>query len=444
MNIINLKKKLGTESKAWASNISWVLGGKCISMLFFQAFDILIARLLKVEGYSEWAYFFSILSILYLLGWLGINTSSRVIVSKQTDENSRKTCLYSAAAVRIVVSIIACFILYLVSGKMAVVLNSDSKYPNLGILMKIGVGIILFNSFMEFFKEVFNGIQRYRNIFLISVFEYGGYFLFTVVMLWSNRAVSSVASAYLFAGILTTAVGGRLLQAEFMDYKKSKFDRTAAVGYIKEILRYAMPMFVISVGSIILIEMDVFMLGYMSDSHEIAIYNVAKQLCHKATHLNSSLFAGTLVTISIITIDNYKQRRSSFEKIKRMNYVLISAVAVALVIIGHWFVPIIYGREYEEAGKIMYILVLYYVLYGVSTLDSCFLDYQKKAGSRSIWFLSVEVINFVLDYLLIPKYGAMGAAIGTVTALVPYTVYAYVAVRNVFKSTEKLAIQNIR
>lgn len=214
---ISLKNKLGIESGTWTSNVSWVLAGKCVSMFFFQAFDIFTARFLNVIGYSEWAYFFSILSILYYLGWFGINASARVIVSKQTDRGSRNKCLYSAVVVRIVVSIVICFVLYLLSGKLAVALNSDNKYPDLEILMKIGVGVILFNSFMEFYKEIFQGIQKYRNIFLISVSEYGGYFLFTVVMLLITREVYGIAWAYLFAGVLTTVIGGQLLYTECKD-----------------------------------------------------------------------------------------------------------------------------------------------------------------------------------------------------------------------------------
>lgn len=442
MNKIRLKDKLGAESGAWASNVSWVIAGKCISMGFFQAFDILIARVLEVKGYSEWAYFFSVLSILYYFGWLGVNASSRVIVSKPTDRGTRNEYLYSAVITRIMVSVFVCIILFSISEKLTRALNPDNKYPHMAILMKVGVGIIFFNSFVEFYKDIFQGMQRYKYIFRISVFEYGGYFLFSAVLLFVNKEVYAVAWAYCAAGIITVIMATRLLIAEFKDGWSGILNRTVIVNHVVEILRYAMPMILLSVGSVVLMEMDVFMLGYMSNAHEIAIYNVAKQLCHKATHLNYSLAMGTVVSVSIITRDNYKQRRASFQKIRRMNYALILAVAIILVIIGHWFVPLFYGREFEEAGKIMYILTIYYAIYGVSMLNGFFLDYQKKAGSRSVWYLAAAAANFVLNYLLIPKFGSAGAAIATVVSQIPYAVYVFFAANNVFISIEKLVQNN--
>lgn len=56
------------------------------------------------------------------------------------------------------------------------------------------------------------------------------------------------------------------------------------------------------------------------------------------------------------------------------------------------------------------------------------------AKIRALWFISVIVINFSLNYLLIPKYGATGAAVATIASIIPYTIYCIYDVWKIFKN----------
>lgn len=42
------------------------------------------------------------------------------------------------------------------------------------------------------------------------------------------------------------------------------------------------------------------------------------------------------------------------------------------------------------------------------------------------------ITNFVLNYLLIPRYGSLGAAIATDVAILPYFVLLFIAVNKEF------------
>ena len=84
-------------------------------------------------------------------------------------------------------------------------------------------------------------------------------------------------------------------------------------------------------------------------------------------------------------------------------------------------VSVFYGIEYKMAGVVMRFLIPYYALYSISNFYGSFLDFRQQAKFRSICFISVIVINLTLNYLLIPIYGAEGAAIATDISLIPYT-----------------------
>lgn len=57
---------------------------------------------------------------------------------------------------------------------------------------------------------------------------------------------------------------------------------------------------------------------------------------------------------------------------------------------------------------------------------------------RALWYISVIVINLTLNYLLIPKYGAVGAAIATIVSILPYVSYCVYAVKKIFQDKDAL------
>ncbi len=73
-------------------------------------------------------------------------------------------------------------------------------------------------------------------------------------------------------------------------------------------------------------------------------------------------------------------------------------------------------------------------MYGISSLYANFLDFMGHARIRAMWFISVIVINFSLNYLLIPLYEATGAAVATTASIIPYTIYCIYDVWKIFKN----------
>ncbi len=100
---------------------------------------------------------------------------------------------------------------------------------------------------------------------------------------------------------------------------------------------------------------------------------------------------------------------------------------------GKFAIQIIYGTQYTDAGRILIFLIPYYFLFCVSSLYANFLDFMGHAKQRSLWFLSVIAINYIFNYLLIPKYAGIGAALATTISIVPYTIYCIYDVAHLFK-----------
>lgn len=417
--------KLKLKKNLMAQNTLWSFTGKIVAMLFLVILDVIAARMLSVENYAEWVFFFSILTMLFYVGWMGINTSAKVYVSKCIETRERDNCIRASLMLRFVVSVIIAVLIMIIMPRVAGYLGYPYKYPELKTLLCIAAILVFFNSFTEYFKEIFIGLQEYKNLFMITACEYGGYFLFSIIMLLCNSTVQSIALGYAVSGICIFFIGFFLFRNKIgvryintdIHYKE----------YIAPVIKYALPIAVISFGGLILVEMDTFMLGLLSTKVEVANYSIAKSFCSKATHVNYALTVGTMTTFSVLTAENIKEKRKQFNKLNKINLLITFGISSVMLVFSTIAIVILYGEEYRSAGTIMCLLVPYYALYSISNFYSAFLDFRGKATFRSVCYISIIIINLVLNYLLIPIYGAKGAAIATDLSMVPYTVLVTIA-----------------
>lgn len=409
----------------WTSNITYTFAGKVVAAFTMMLLDIVAARFLGVETYAEWAYFFSILTMLFYLGWFGINDSIRVYVSKCPNEKDLSDCLHASHVVRITCSLVISLAVFAIMPLLAGKLGYPEKYPNLLWLLGISRGLVFLNSITDFYKMLFTGLSDFKKACMITAAEYSGYFVFSLLFLVLFHSVKALAYGYLLGG---AAVG--ILDVYFLSKRQRDFFRqfrSSCLRYCKPILRYAIPIMVISMGSLVLVEMDTFMLGLFSTAENVATYNIAKNLCLKALHINFTITTGTINTFAIINASNVKEQRQSFAKVVRVSALATIFVSICFLVFAEIAIRVIYGSDYIQAATLLRALIPYYALTGISNLYAGFLDLRGKAGFRSICYLGGALINLVLNYLWIPRYGAMGAAVATVVSVIPYSVMTILA-----------------
>lgn len=395
--------------------------GKIVAMVFYMLLDIVCARILNVETYAEWVFFVAILTVMYYIGWLGINNSTKVFVSKEVKQERRNACISSALILRLIGSILVVCLLFIIAPEIAKVLGYPQKYPHLLELLFLAPVIVFFNSFSEFYKALFMGLQKFKNLFVITAVEYAGYFFYAIILFSIVKRVEGIAGGYICSGITVFLVGAVLLKKITGRCEPVSWDERIHT-YILPIMKYAIPIAIISIGGLILVEMDTFMLGILSTKEQVATYGIAKNFCSKATHINYALTVGVMTEFSILNSENLKEKKKKFLKVSNLNIAIAVAVSLGFLILGPFVIVLLYGNGYEMAGTTLQVLVPYYFLYSVSNFFSSFLDFQGAAKFRSLCYMSVVLINLVLNFLMIPRYGAKGAAIATSISLVPYTV----------------------
>ena len=403
-----------------AQNTIWSFASKFVAMIFYMLLDVLLARILGVEDYAEWVFFYSVLTMLFYFGWMGINSSVKVFVSKEENSLNKRYCITASVQLRLLYSIIAALIIFFVAPRLSEILGYPDKYKHLQYLMLSSSILVFLNSFSEFFKELSMGLEKFKMLFCITFLEYGGYFLFVLLFLYISRSIYGIVWGYVCSGICVVAFGVYILK-KYILIKKEDFILSLK-RYALPIVKYAVPIAIISFGGLILIEMDTFMLGILSKKEDVAVYGIAKNLCSKATHINYALTVGTMTTFSVFNRKDYADKIKKFMKVSNLNLAVTLVISIVFLVIGPFAINIIYGKQYMEAGRVLRALTPYYALYGISNFYSVFLDFQGKAKFRSFCYISIIILNFSLNYILIQIIGATVEAIATSISLIPYTI----------------------
>ena len=191
--------------------------------------------------------------------------------------------------------------------------------------------------------------------------------------------------------------------------------------YIAKIVKYALPLLFLYVFFMLTSELDMLMLGYMTNEEEVGIYAIVKQIVVKLPQISIALSMGTMQQFAQLNNENRQRLIQTFHKLLKINTAIFGAITIGIFTLSWFFIPLIFGEAYTNSIYPLYILSIYTVCFSFNIFFNQFLDYQGLANKRVFNATIAFVLNITGNYLLIPQYGAIGAAIATSFSYLPYT-----------------------
>jgi O-antigen/teichoic acid export membrane protein len=192
------------------------------------------------------------------------------------------------------------------------------------------------------------------------------------------------------------------------------FTFTKDIGPIVEIARAALPYTLLTLMNVVYNKIDVFMLKRLSNEYEVGVYAGATQFIYPFMFVSSALMSAIYPMLTRnLTV------RDAFDKIHAMSTYILGAIG--LLMSGFLFLasPVFYdyffAHKYDAALPIYRILVWYLAL--VFFYGGYSNTIVAKGGVKFLLALNVVMIavNVIGNVFAIPLYGAVGAAIVTIS-----------------------------
>ncbi|MBQ3157346.1 MAG: oligosaccharide flippase family protein [Clostridia bacterium] len=202
----------------------------------------------------------------------------------------------------------------------------------------------------------------------------------------------------------------------------------------REALRHLRPCALLSISVIavsVYRQMDKVMIGALSDMHQTGLYENAEKIILCLAGFISAVGTVMLPKISHMTA------QGRMDEVKRhidasMDLVMcmVCALGFGLASIAPEFAPLFYGEAFTGSGWLMIPLAATLLTIGfANVIRTQWVLPQQRDNIFIKSVLTGAAVNVVFNALLIPRFGAMGAAAATVAAELSVPVVQFILLR---------------
>lgn len=212
-------------------------------------------------------------------------------------------------------------------------------------------------------------------------------------------------------------------------YTKKGFN----TAYIKHALKISVPLILHGAALNILSNSDRIMITWLADASQAGIYSLVYSL--------GMVTYAITVSIDGIWIPWFtnKMKEKSYDEINYItkDYIkLITYIMCGLIIVSPEILKILASKSYWEGIKLIPIIIVANFLFFAYNIYSNLEHYYKKSNQITALTILAAVLNLVLNYIFIPKFGYVAAAFTTAISyfviFILHSIYSKTLNSNVF------------
>ncbi|MEW6379051.1 MAG: flippase [bacterium] len=385
------------------ANMGWLLANEFLRMGIGLCVGVWLARYLGPAQFGMLSYALAFVGLFSVLVGLGLDG---IVVRDLVNHPDGGNEILGSA-----------FMLQLFGGSlafMAVIAISRVMHPKESHLRWV-IGIIAFGLIFQSSKSIdlwFQSQVKSKYTVISEITSFIVLSLTKVILILRGASLVFFALAYLFQVI-------EIMISQIFFYHrsgKSVFLWEPSVQCAKRLLAEAWPLIISGFAIMIYMKIDQIMLLEMSGENAAGIYAAAVRLSEVwyfiPTVIASSVFP-SLVKSKKAGGKTYLTRLQSYFDLSAL---LAYGLAIPFSLFAPFILNTLYGSAYQGADRIfaIHIWAGLFVFLGISRGQ-----YLVNEGLLKFSFFSTAigaVINMVLNFILIPKYAGVGAAIATVAA----------------------------
>jgi PST family polysaccharide transporter len=178
--------------------------------------------------------------------------------------------------------------------------------------------------------------------------------------------------------------------------------------------RDAWPFAVINLAAIAYSRVDVLMLAAWRGDTEAGVYGVASRLTELGLVLPGIVISTLLPTLARLREIDRPAYHARVQYLCTLTTWLCLALALGLTLIAPWFIHVTYGPAFAGAAPVVAISAwsIVFAMQGAARGQWLLLENLQRFG---LWYVLMGCLtNVTLNALLIPPFGAIGAAIAAV------------------------------
>jgi O-antigen/teichoic acid export membrane protein len=408
-------------SKSIAKNFMYNLLLQIVNLFMPLITVPYVSRILGKEGIGVYSYTFSIVQYFIILGTLGISMyGNRQIAYVRNNKEEMSKTFWSITFFKVITTSIALLVYILFFG-------FNKAYGDIYLIesMNIIAAMIdiswLYMGLEDFKKTVTRNLAvKVIGVACIFIFVKSYQDLYKYIII--NALMSLLGNLVMWIYIPRTVLN---IKIKFIDMMKHIIP--------------ALQLFIPQIAVQIYLVLDKTMLGNLASVGEVGLYEQSEKIIKLVLGLVTSLGVVMLPRMSNTFANGNKEKVNEYlnNSLQGVSYVSIP-MAVGVAAVSKEFVPWFFGKDFSSVSYL--IIVLSPILFFIAISNVLGIQYLLPSNRTNEFTASVTIgaiINVILNFILIPKYKAIGTCVATVIAEFAVTLVQYIYIR---KNIEKKSL----
>jgi len=410
----------------YAKETFWALASKGVAFVFYYALVYFLTRQMTVEVWGDWSAFLALLNIVLLISDQGINAANKRYIAKSRDSTELGGLVCATFTLRVLASLLFTVVIALLIPPLLSWLHQAN---HIGLMQRSLLLIALYRV-MDYFKSLFEALHRLRSTFIISTVEHSLKLILVLLLYRGGDEFFTIVTAFTVAVAVALAVGFVLTIQRI----PGMFVPRQAWPNIRQLYLYSLPVFLMSIAAFISPEIDTIMLKNLATDYETGIYSAAKQIVIFLPHIALAFSMGIIPGISIFEEAAAPIQRRSYYRLLAGLAGLYVIVCLGVVMFARWGMGLFFRPEYHTASTTLLVLIPFVVFNAATIFSGSLMLYRGLAWQRLANIGVTIAANVFLNWLLIPVWGAVGAAAASSLAYLPYCLLNLTAADKAFSA----------
>ncbi|VVB74130.1 Polysaccharide biosynthesis protein [uncultured archaeon] len=384
----------------------WVTSGHVITLVVAFATNILLARMLDKDNWGIFATLMAVVSFLSTIADLGLNYSifHRASSLSGSSAKSIRERLSTLFTYKLLFILLIGGAIYLSSG----LLSEFFRIPGgQGYFEVSAVFFVVYNVFATI-DVVFSGLKMFKEGSAISLAHNIFRLAFSYLLIVFGMGVNGALLGYLSAISISVLVQ-HLFVGKYISIMRDKSED------VKETLTYGFFFGIGSLATVIALWMDSIIIGVMMGATAVGVYRISLSI---ATSVGGLLGVVNKVFFPFLASSESKGIDSIGQLNTALKYGAFFAfpAMVGLAIASEGIVDVFYTSQYSDA--VLPMIILSYVCFDMifTSLVISYLGARKETGILASSSVAATAINFILNIVMIPMFGLVGAAFASIAS----------------------------
>jgi O-antigen/teichoic acid export membrane protein len=386
-------------------DLATTMGVRLLALPLALASSVIMARVLQPAGRGQYTTATTIGELAVVFGSLGVTTSALYYIARAN--LNREIVLATSLALAVVVGL-AISAIFLLALPVLRVVSIHERIPTVMVLVVAPIGVLsLARSTLETFLRATHRVQAVNVVAVVASL----YYLLAIAVIADFHQLTparAVAARISMAGV------GALAAYLFVRRAGISLPRPRLHGEIaRRFLSYGVPYSIYTIFLMLSYRLDYLLLAFWTNSAAVGIYSISVTQAELLWILPVSVGFVLFPRAAARADQARSEAASETASFSRWTILVTVVCAASLALLARPLIGLMYGSAYLGAVKPLWLLLPGVVAnVWLQTLGPYLLSIEKS--KRLVMACAIgAVVNLGLNAILIPEFGASGAAVAS-------------------------------